>query len=60
MKRRYARRAEITRAIEAAKACGIEVSGIEVSPDGSIKVLSGAAAAASQSEFDQWEQAGRL
>ena len=60
MKRYYPRRAEITRAVEAAKACGIEVNGIEVSPDGSIKIISGAGGTPSESEFDTWDRAGRL
>jgi len=36
---RYPRKAEIARAVEAAKACGLDVSGIEVSPDGTIRIV---------------------
>lgn len=37
--RHYPRRAEIERAVEAGKACGLDVAGYEVSPDGSIRVF---------------------
>ncbi len=59
MIRTYPRKAEIARAVEAAKQCGIEVAGIEVSRDGCIKVL-GASSASSPSEFDKWDKDGRL
>jgi hypothetical protein len=58
MKRTYPRKVEITRAVEAAKACGIEVAGIEISPAGTIKILSPGQSVAS--EFDEWDKAGRL
>jgi hypothetical protein len=56
----YPRKAEIARAVEAAKACGIDVAGIEVSRDGCIKVLGPASAPSPLTEFDKWEKAGRL
>jgi hypothetical protein len=56
----YPRKAEITRAVEAAKACGIAVASIEVSRDGSIKVLGPGLAPSPPSEFDKWDKAGRL
>ena len=31
-------KAEITRAVEAAKACDLTVSGVEIAPDGTIKI----------------------
>lgn len=36
---RYPRRAQIERIVEAAKACGIDVAGFEVSPEGHIKII---------------------
>lgn len=60
MSNSYPRKVEITRAIEAAKACGLEVGGVEVSRDGCIKVLGPGPASSPQSEFDEWEKAGRL
>lgn len=32
-------KAEITRAVQAAKACDLAVSGVEIGPDGTIRVL---------------------
>ena len=58
--RSYPRKAEIARAVEAAKACGIEVAGIEVSRDGNIKVLGPGAGTSVSSAFDEWDKAGRL
>ena len=60
MSRSYPRKAEIARAVEAAKACGIDVAGIEVSRDGSIKVLGPGSASPPRSEFEEWDKAGRL
>lgn len=39
VKLRYPRKAEIARAVEAAKACGLDVAGFEVSPDGTIRIM---------------------
>jgi hypothetical protein len=36
---RYPRKAEINRALQAAKAFGLDVSGFEVSPDGTIRIM---------------------
>lgn len=60
MSRSYPRKAEIARAVEAAKACGIDVAGIEVSRDGCIKVLGLGSTSSPPSEFDEWDKAGRL
>lgn len=38
-KLRYPRKAVIERTVAAAKACGLDVAGIEVSPDGTIKIV---------------------
>lgn len=36
---RYPSKAAIERAVAAAKACGLDVAGLEVSPDGCIKIM---------------------
>ncbi|RYG88570.1 MAG: hypothetical protein EON59_03975 [Alphaproteobacteria bacterium] len=36
---RYPSKAQIERMVEAAKACGIDVAGFEVSPDGHIRIM---------------------
>lgn len=36
---RYPRKAEIERVVAAARACGLDVSGFEVSPDGTIRIM---------------------
>lgn len=36
---RYPRNAQIERMIRAAKACGIDVAGFEVSPEGHIRIM---------------------
>lgn len=38
-KPRYPRRAQIERMVAAAKACGLDVVGIEVSPTGAIRIM---------------------
>ena len=59
--RRYPRRAEIARAVAAARDMGIAVTGLEISPDGRIRVTSGKPDfQATSSEFDRWDAAGRL
>lgn len=55
--RRYPRKAEIARAVEAAKACGLSVGGIEIGPDGTIRVLQ-AAPGGLDSPYERWK-AGR-
>lgn len=57
-RRGYPRKVEITRAVEAAKACGLDVAGIEISADGSIRVVEARAIPMPKDEFDRWE--GRL
>lgn len=60
-RRSYPRKADISRAVEAARANGIRVSSVTVNPDGSIK-LSAVDDAPAQSEtlFDAWDKEGRL
>lgn len=57
-RRGYPRKAEIVRVVEAARACGLDVAGVEVSADGSIKAVEARAIPMPKDEFDRWE--GRL
>lgn len=50
----YPRRAQIERAIAAAKAGGMKVGGVEIDPDGTIRVL-GERAGAAESAYDRWK-----
>lgn len=53
---RYATKAKIAHAIEAARACGLDPAGIEITPDGAIKVVEARAIPQSvQSDFDRFE-----
>lgn len=56
MARAYPRKIEITRAVEAAKACGMRVGGVEIGADGTIRVLSESAPV--DNDYDRWK-AGR-
>jgi hypothetical protein len=52
---RYPRKAEIERTVAAAKASGLDVAGIEVTPDGTIRVLEARAMAAPVvTDFDRF------
>lgn len=53
--RRYPRKVEIDRAIQAARAAGIDVAGIEISPTGHIRLLEARAIPQPQNDFDRWE-----
>lgn len=50
---RYPSTPEIKRIVGAAKACGLDVAGIEVCPDGMIRVLDSRAAQQPMSDFDR-------
>lgn len=52
-RRAYPRKVEIVRAIEAAKACGLDVAGYDVRPDGTIRVFD--VRTAPKTDFDRWE-----
>lgn len=52
---RYARKSEIERAVAAAKACGIDVSGFEVFPDGVIRIIEARAVPKAANDFDRWQ-----
>lgn len=60
-RRSYPRKADISRAVEAARANGIRVSSVTVNPDGSIK-LSAVEDSAGRNEtlFDALDKEGRL
>ncbi len=54
---RYATKAAIARGIAAARSAGLQVGGIEIGPDGTIRILQQAAATV-ESPYDRWK-AGR-
>lgn len=59
--RAYPTQAAIGRVISAAKKLGIDVAGVEVSPDGTIRAVEARAAPQpAPSLFDDLEQAGKL
>jgi hypothetical protein len=49
----YPRRAQIERIVAAAKACGLDVAGFEVSPDGTIRIME-ARAVTDKTDFDRF------
>lgn len=53
-KLRYPRKSEIQRAIDAGRACGLDVVGYEVSPDGVIRIMEARARQGVGSDFDRW------
>jgi len=57
----YPGKVAIRHVVEAAKAAGLDVGGIEVSPDGTIRVLEGRnIPKPAESLFDQLEAAGKI
>lgn len=55
-KLRYPRKAEIERTIAAARACGLDVAGFEVSPDGTIRIMEARAVPTSPANaFERFE-----
>jgi hypothetical protein len=50
----YPRRSQIERAIAAAKAGGIKVGGVEIDPDGTIRIL-GEQPGGAESAYDRWK-----
>lgn len=53
-KLRYPRKSEIQRAIDAGRACGLDVAGYEVGPDGVIRIMEARARQSAGNEFDRW------
>jgi hypothetical protein len=52
---RYPTKAAISRLVEAARALGLDVAGVSVSPDGTVKTLPLAAVKAMASGDDTWD-----
>lgn len=64
MGRRYPRRSDISRAVEAARENGIPVSSIETSPEGTIRLYASSSpnrvSEGDETEFDLWDREGKL
>lgn len=60
MSRTYPRKADIARAVQAARACGLDIAAIEISPAGAIRIVGPGADPSAESEFDVWDRAGKL
>ncbi len=59
--RRYARKVEVMRAMEAVKSAGMTVAAVELAADGTIRLKSSIVAdPEAMSEFERWDAAGRL
>ena len=59
--RSYARTTEIRRAVQTVRATGIDVSSVDLLPDGTIRLSRGETGGRpSATEFDRWDAAGRL
>lgn len=59
--RKYPRKADIVRAVDAARASGLAIHGLECRPDGTIRLFpSSGLKVDGTSEFDEWDKADRL
>ncbi len=59
--RRYASQHQVVRAVRSAKAAGLLIDTIDLLPDGTVRVSSGAVhEAADLTDFDAWARAGKL
>jgi hypothetical protein len=57
----YPGKVAIRHAVEAAKACGIDVAGLEVSPDGTIRIMEARAVPTKpESLYDKLKREGQL
>lgn len=57
----YPGKVPIRHAVEAARALGVDIGGIEISANGTIRVLDrGIVATQPKDEFEQWLQTGKL
>ena len=54
-KLRYPRKAEIQRAIDAGRACGLDVAGYEIGPGGVIRIMEARASQPVRNDFDRWQ-----
>ena len=60
-RRSYPGKVAIRHVVEAAKACGLDVAGVEVNPDGTIRVVEARAMPSGpESLFDQLERQGKI
>jgi hypothetical protein len=57
---RHAGRVAIRRAVETARAVGLDVAGFDLLPDGAIRILDARSMQHPRDEFEKWDQAGRL
>lgn len=51
----YPSKSAIARVVAAAKACGLDVAGFEVCPNGTIRIMEARAVQQVASDFDRWE-----
>jgi hypothetical protein len=49
------KKADVVRLIEAVRAAGVRVTGVEVTPDGTLRVVETAPAEGPHSDFDRYE-----
>lgn len=54
-KPRYPRKAQIERMVEAARACGLDVCGFEVSPAGTIRIMEARAVSEPANDFERFQ-----
>jgi hypothetical protein len=52
---RYPSTPEIKRIVKAAKACGLDVAGFEVCPDGMIRIIEARASQQQMTDFDRFK-----
>lgn len=50
------KKTDVVRLIEAARAAGLKVTGVEFTADGTLRALEAAPSRSQVSEFDRWEQ----
>lgn len=62
MSRAYPRKADIARAVQAARACGLDIAAIEISPQGAIRIVGPCPGPnpPAETEFDAWDREGKL
>ncbi|WP_232494952.1 hypothetical protein [Novosphingobium kaempferiae] len=61
LKPHYPSKAKLQAYVEQARQLGLDVAAFEVSPDGTIRILSSAAFPSKpKDEFEAWDQAGKL
>lgn len=53
---KYPTRAKIEQMVNAGRACGLDVRGFEVSPDGHIRVFEDRGLDQAENDFDRWDK----